>query len=281
MAQRILLQTTIPFAADDWHAGRFSLLAETLRTLGHEVVARDRATGPDTDDPVLSHLSRDDFDQLWLFAVDNGDGIRAAECAAIGRFRAAGGGVFSTRDHMDLGSSICSLGGVGAAHHFHSIQPESDETRRVADDPFTTSISWPNYHSGDNGDVFAIDAIEPVHAVLSEPNGDVVRRLPAHPHEGSVSAPPDDATARVVATGTSTVTSRRFNVAVAFDPPGSTGRGWAESTFHHFADYNWDVAKGCPSFVAEKPSDAIAKDPALLDDVKRYVGNLAAWLSGR
>jgi hypothetical protein len=45
MGQRILLQTTIPYTADDWHAGRFSLLAQALRDRGHAVTARDRATG--------------------------------------------------------------------------------------------------------------------------------------------------------------------------------------------------------------------------------------------
>jgi hypothetical protein len=51
------------------------------------------------------------------------------------------------------------------------------------------------------------------------------------------------------------------------------------ATFHPFADYNWDVAMGCPSFVSEAPSGRIARDPALLDDVKIYCNNLARWLA--
>ena len=270
---RILLQTTIPYAADDWHAGRFSLLANHLRSLGHDVIVRDRASAT-ADDPVLAVLDGSDVEQLWLFAVDTGDGIRPAECAAIGRFRDRGGAIMATRDHMDLGVSLCSLGGVGAAHHFHSKQQEPDD-RRVRDDRDTTSIDWPNYHSGSNGDVQRITAVAPVHPVLRD-----VATLPAHPHEGAVSAPPDDPSARVVATGTSSVTHRPFTIAVAFDGRGGAGRGWAESTFHHFADYNWDVRAGCPSFVEEPPGDAIARDPRLLDDTKRYVANLAAWLGG-
>lgn len=54
-----------------------------------------------------------------------GDGLTAEDCAAIGRFHARGGGILATRDHQDLGSSICSLGGVGKAHHFHSHNPEA------------------------------------------------------------------------------------------------------------------------------------------------------------
>jgi hypothetical protein len=55
---------------------------------------------------------------------------------------------------MDLGSSVCTLGGVGAAHYFHSSNPEAepDPDRHCIDDSETPTISWPNYHSGANGD---------------------------------------------------------------------------------------------------------------------------------
>src|SRR5882757_10475888 len=155
----ILLQTTIEPTPDDWSIARFSLLHAHLASLRGEdgaplyaVTARDRAAPPGTADPVLATIDRSEFDELWLFAVDIGNGLNAEECAAIGRFRERGGGLLVTRDHMDLGSSICTLGGVGLAHHFHSINPETDPLRRRIDDPFSTAILWPNYHSGANGD---------------------------------------------------------------------------------------------------------------------------------
>lgn len=276
--QRILLQTTIPYVAEDWHVGRFSLLAATLRSYGHEVTARDRGTPAGIDDPVLTGLSLSHFDQLWLIAVDAGDGITAAECSAIAAFREAGGGVFTTRDHMDLGSSLTSIAGIGTVHNFHTKQMP-DESLRVIDDPVTREILWPNFHSGSNGDVQRINAVSPVHPALRRRDGSTIETLPAHPHEGAVSAPPGDGTARVVATGTSAVTGRSFNIAVAIEGHDDVGNAWAESTFHHFADYNWDPARGCPPFVSEAPSDAVVKEPALLDDTKEYVGNLALWLS--
>lgn len=274
---RILLQTTIPYAQDDWHVGRFGLLRDELAGLA-EVTARNREPDANGKDPVLAAIDESDYDQVWLIAVDTGGdtGISAEECAALGRFRARGGAIFSTRDHQDLGLSICNLGGVGAAHYFHSEHPDPDHDRQRRDDPYTTAIDWPNYHSGANGDVQTVHANDPVHPVVEG-----VRRLPAHPHEGGVGAPPDDATARVVLSGTSQATQRPFPIAVAFESHDGNGRGWAESTFHHFCDYNWDVASGCPSFVSEKPSDAIAKNPSLLDDTKRYVRNLVSWLGRR
>jgi hypothetical protein len=272
---RVLVQTTIPFTADDWHVGRFSLLRDEIAKYA-DVIARDRENGPDGNDPVLATLDESDFDQLWLFAVDTGDGITKHECGAITRFREGGGHVFVTRDHMDLGVSVCDLGGIGEAHYFHSKNPDPNPENRVNDDRVTTSIQWPNYYSGPNGDVQTISVSEPAHPVLAG-----VKTLPSHPHEGAVGAPASEPDARVVARSKSKETGRTFNIAVAFDGHDGGGKGWAESTFHHFVDYNWNLAAGCPSFVEEPPSDAIAKNPHLLDDTKTYVRNLVNWMGVR
>jgi hypothetical protein len=284
---RILLQTTIPPVEDDWHIGRFSQLHDYLSALRDdggaplfEVVARDRdrADGPD---PVLSTLDSSDFDELWLFAVDVGNGLDPADCAAIGRFRQRGGGLMVTRDHMNLGSSVCSLGGIGDAHYFHSKHLDPDESRRRIDDVETSYISWPNYHSGANGDFQDIEIVGARHAVLSRPDGGPIRHFASHPHEGAVGAPANDPSARVIATGKSQVTGRTFNLAVAFEPSADGGAAIAESTFHHFADYNWDPAMGCPSFVTEAPGDRLAGSAEAQADIRTYVRNIALWLAGR
>jgi len=272
------LQTTIPATEDDWHIGRFSLLDEQLRALKDqegralcEVTARDRETNAGGDDEVLSRLDSTDFDELWLFAVDTGDGLTETDCQGITRFRQRGGGLLSTRDHQDLGSSLCTLGGVGRAHFFHTKHQDPDETRRARDDQDTKDISWPNYHSGSNGDYQEVTPVEPVHELLRgapSPPGRV-EYFPAHPHEGGVGVPEGESQARVIATGVSKVTKRPFNVVVAFereqDGHGNTlGRAVAESSFHHFVDYNWDTSAGCPSFVAEPPGDGIRREPGKL-----------------
>jgi len=287
MPKKILLQTTIPPTADDWDIARFHHLAEFLDgqtapdgSKLFAVTARDRdAMG--APDSLLSRLDRSDFDQMWLFAVDTGDGLTPQDCAAIGRFRQRGGGLMVTRDHMDLGSSVCSLGGVGLAHHFHTKNPEDNPQRRRIDDPFTTAILWPNYHSGANGDYQEIAPAGALHPVLRDPTrpGQALRFLPSHPHEGAVSAPPGDASARVIATGRSKVTGVAFNIAVAFEPAGTNGPALAESTFHHFADYNWDVGAGAPSFVDEPPGGTLARTPEAMASTKAYMRNLALWLS--
>jgi hypothetical protein len=283
---KVLLQTTIPTAPDDWSIARFSLLGQFLRDQRRngkplfEVTMRDREElgAPDS---VLSRLDQSDFDEMWLFAVDPGDHLTPADCAAISRFRRQGRGLLVTRDHMDLGTSICDLEGVGEAHHFHSRNLDPDSSRRTLDDTATTYISWPNFHSGANGDYQEIRATAPLHPVLVNPKAPsgAIRFLPAHPHEGDVSAPRIQG-ARVIAEGTSKATGRPFNIAVAFEPNAGAGPAIAESSFHHFADYNWDERRGAPSFVSEPPGDTMAREPNALLDTQRYVLNVALWLAG-
>lgn len=285
----VLLQTTIEPTANDWHIGRFSMLREYLASLrtpdGHElfqVTARDRdpVGAPDS---VLSSLDRSKYDELWLFAVDVGDGLHEADRAGILRFRARGGGLMITRDHMDLGCSICTLGALGAAHVFHTHNVDAAAPTPPPDDRGTPQILWPNFHSGANGDVQQVEAALPLHPVMRDPDSEngAVMYLPSHPHEGAVVLPSSDASARVIATGRSLASGQRFNIAVAFERSDANGPAIAESTFHHFADYNWDPRRGSPDFVTEAPAYVLPSNSRAMASVHRYVRNVALWLAGR
>lgn len=290
---RILMQTTIPFEADNWHIGRFSLLREHLASLKdgdgnplYDIVARDREVDAAGNEPVLAELDQSDFSELWLFAIDQGEGLTIPDCQGITRFRQRGGGILATRDHQDLGSSLCTLGGIGRAHFFHSQNQEPDPSRQAPDDS-NASISWPNYHSGANGDYQTITA-QSAHELLRNPGSPagVIEFFPAHPHEGAVGIPEGEAHAQVIATGQSEVTHRPFNLIVTFESStdkhgNQLGRGIAESSFHHFADYNWDTDRGCPSFVEEAPGDGYKRNPQALNDIKTYCSNAARWLAQR
>jgi hypothetical protein len=284
---KILLQSTIPTTDDDWSIARFSKLAALLGDARdgagnalYQVTTRDRDP-PGSPDAVLSTIDRSDFDQLWLFAVETGDGLTEEDCAAITRFRRNGRGLLVTRDHMDLGSSLCQLGGVGQAHYFHSRHQDPDLDRRQRDDPYTAAIDWPNFHSGANGDYQEIEIVGPPHPVLANPDSPTgfIRFLPSHPQEGGIGAP-DGVDARVILRGRSKVSGHDFNIAVAFEPGERGGPAIAQSTFHHFADYNWDPSSGCPSFVSEKPADGLKRRPEAMADTHRYALNVAGWLSG-
>src|ERR1051325_3049599 len=150
-AIKVVLQATIPSTADDWNINRFSLLRDHLSSLTddddnaiYDVTARDREENADGNDTVLSVLDTTDFCELWLFAVNTGNGLSVADCQGITRFRQRGGGILATRDHQDLGSSLCTLGGVGRAHFFHTQHQDPDESRRALDNDDPNAPSWPN-----------------------------------------------------------------------------------------------------------------------------------------
>lgn len=283
----VLLQTTIEYTENDWHIGRFSLLREYLASLtapdgsrSFNVTARDRDP-IGAPDKVLATLDRSSYDELWLFAVDVGEGLLEEDRAGIGRFRARGGGVLMTRDHMDLGCSICSLDEIGAAHVFHT----HNLTTAIPppDDTGTPEIQWPNFHSGANGAAQRVEAVLPIHPVMRDPMSETgaVLYLPAHPHEGAVVAPASSPHARVIALGKSLASGNRFNIAVAFERSEHNGPALAESTFHHFADYNWDPRTGSPDFVTEPPVHELPNDSRAMASVHCYVRNVAQWLAGR
>ena len=282
---KILLQTTIPFTEDDWNVSRFSLLKEALVADGHDVVARNEVVDASRNDRLIMQLPDSDFDQLWLMAVDTGDGLTQAESDAIIEFRKRGGGVLTARDHQDLGLCLRHLGSLGQVNHFHTynLEPGTGEN----DDQDNPNISYPNYHSGANGNYQKIAAHAPVHPLLKSENADggVIEYFPAHPHEGAVGVPKGLAFDRVFATGTSTVSGRSFNLAVALEGEpfdgGVMGRAVAVSTFHHFADLNWDTERGAPSFVTDRPGDEIKRDPARFEIFKDYVRNIARWFGAR
>lgn len=289
---RILLQTTIPTTEDDWSIFRFSMLQDYLASIKDEAGnSLFEVTGRDYEpngvgDPVLSTLDKSDFDELWLFALDVGDGLTEKDIAGINAFRQRGGGILTTRDHQDMGCSMCGLIDIGDVHYFNTKNPDPDESRWSRDDSYTTYISWPNYHSGANGDYQKITIVEPIHEVLKNPNSasGYIEFFPAHPHEGGIGAPLGNENARVIALGKSLVTGRKFNLLVVIDhhqdaQGNRLGRAVANSSFHHLVDYNWDIEKGCPTFVDEAPGDAMKKEPRALEDIKTYVRNVAFWLA--
>jgi hypothetical protein len=273
---RILLQTSIASADDDWSINRFALLTQHLRSFA-DVTARDRQADAAGNDPVLAGLSRDRFDEVWLFGVDGGVALSDADCAGVNRFHREGGGLLTTRDHHNMGMWLRAIDGVGAAHFFHEAECcEPDPARHDADDKETPSISWPNYHSGRNGNFQRISAVEPRHALL----GSDVEYFPAHPHEGAIGVPARESRARTIARGRSLATGRDFDLVVAFDRTAAQpGRAIAESSFHHFADYNWDPKLGAPGFVTEPVGDEVYRHPERMKDILAYVRNAAEWLA--
>jgi hypothetical protein len=277
---RILVKTTSPFVEDDWHIGRFSLLLLTLEKDGHQVTGRDRTPGPHPDADLLD-AANGIYEQVWLIGMDATDALSRADIEAIERFRETGGGLLLSRDHQDLGSSFARIAKVGQCQNFQRVNPESERARQLVDDTASPHITWPNYHSGRNGDAQPIEIMLPSHPLMRRSDGACIRTLPAHPHEGALSVPPSLAeVAHVVATGRSLTTGVIFNLVIAIETgePSGTGRVVANSTFHHFCDCNWEPSLGAPTFVSEPWGDGMVRDPRARKDVEDFVRNIATWL---
>lgn len=285
--QNILLQTTTENDPDGWHIGSFSRLNELLSQLRNkdgqlafQVTVRNRARRGRAD-PLLSNLHESHFDQLWLLAVDEGHGLTEDDWTGISRFRQRDGGLMVARNYMNQGSFVGNLCGAGTAHQFRSHDSQYYGDRHCFDKPPSANAAWHGYNSGADGEFQRVRAVGQIHWVMRDrhsPTG-VIRYLPAHPHEGIVNAPPGDANARVIMEGQSRAADRRFNIAVAFERSERSGRAIAQSSFHHFADYNWNSAAICPSTVTEPADDAIARSGEALRSTMQYVRNIAFWLS--
>jgi hypothetical protein len=74
-------------------------------------------------------------------------------------------------------------------------------------------------------------------------------------------------------------TSRRFNVAMAFEASPTKGRLIAECSFDHFADYQRDLRMRCRSSLDEPVGGAMLREPPALTLVQIYVWNVATWLA--
>jgi hypothetical protein len=253
---KILIQTTAPDNTE-WHSARFQKLATALRAGGHDVVSRDRTPDETGSDSVLSSLGNSDYDQLWLIAVDRGNGLSPDDVRGVLRFRERGGGVLSARDREDTGASLLNLGAIGLVNNFATYNRE--RSKRAG-----------NASAGRCGPAQRIVPLEPVHDVFrssKSPTG-VVEYVPAHPHEGTISVPDDWNFARVIAVCDGG-THPAANVAIAIEnEPGANGhpngRALAVSTFRQFADESWEELR---------------EDRQRLDVFEDYLRNIARWLT--
>ena len=217
---RILLQTTIPYAEDDWHIGRFSLLRDQLASLkdeaGHplcSVTTRDRESDAAGNDRVLSKLDLSDFDELWLFAIVTGAGLTEADCQGITRFAARRRHHGHTRDHRPR---ISWHSGASRAHFFIrailSRTPPRRCRRSVYDfDSGPTTIRAPTA---------TIKRYRPLldddlpHERCANPYRRRRDQVPGSPPRGSSRRPEDEEHPRHCY-GQSKVTGRPFNLVVA------------------------------------------------------------------
>ena len=284
-APQALLLSTIATDPNDWHIGRFSLLADMIRRAGQELDPSfslnisDYPTSDSERQTLQADLAAGRYSQVWLIAPDMDNGPDPGFFRALETAVKAGTDLVIARDHTDLGCCLLELkdclGDVGQTQTFQRTWTDLPKDREYAD-PACAAIVTPCVVTGQNGGVQICRqrAEHPLLSFASMIPGHLV--IPAHPHEGvirTVSA------SQTVLLSSFSITSGREQTTAIVDEADGRGMVLHHSTFHHFADYNLDVAAGAPDFVLDPPSTQIADSPDLLNDIKAYVRSVVHYAS--
>ena len=250
------------------------------------------------------------YSQIWLFGIErSANPLSAAELRALSEFMEAGGGVFATGDHEDLGRAMCA-----EVPRVRSMRRWYYPNAGPNGEPVAPSQSGSDRHDtvilpGNQSDQVP-QPIRPryytrrantilkeyryPHPVLCGPDG-VITYLPDHMHEGLCEVPsnlsqtytfdglsvkeyPDTTDGHanppeVIAWATTRNTDGdEFGVLAAWDGHRSGGRGrvLVDATWHHWFNIN------LTGFVAN------AGDPVVgpkWQSIQAYFRNVALWLA--
>ena len=282
-APQALLLSTIATDSNDWHIGRFSLLADMIRHAGQELDPSfslnisDYPTSDSERQTLQADLAAGRYSQVWLIAPDMDNGPDPGFFRALETAVKAGTDLVIARDHTDLGCCLLELkdclGDVGQTQTFQRTWTDLPRDREYAD-AACAAIVTPCVVTGQNGGVQICRqrAEHPLLNFASMIPGHLV--IPAHPHEGVIRKV---AASQTVLLSSFSITSGREQTTAIVDEADGRGMVIHHSTFHHFADYNLDVAAGAPDFVLDPPSKQIADSPALLNDIKAYVRSVVHY----
>ncbi len=246
-----------------------------------------------------STLSISKYDVLFLFGVESAGALPASEINTITDFMNAGGGVFATGDHANLGKKLC--GDIPRVQGMRRwVGPSASGIDRIStNDPGANNA----FDFDDQSDAIAqkiypsytgTTASSQPHFLLQHPTKKIIEVLPDHPHESECVIPaslanaaewPKDAGGQVVSpelvalsmsygggfTGKQPISQpRAFGAIGAYDGhQAKVGRIAVDATWHHFININ---------MIATGSGPGLAGDADVYDRVSTYFKNLAVWL---
>jgi hypothetical protein len=307
---KILVMTDgLRFTATDFGLTDFvdTLKASTIHGITPIVKTALRTAGT-ADHPSFTFtstsFSKSKYDVLFLFGSYGGGSLPAAEIAVIETFMDAGGGVFATGDHANLGKYLCgSIKRVSEMRRWTG--PSAGGTDRIStNDPGTNNSFefgdqsdaiaqkiYPAYYTTNGGAV----ASEP-HFLLQHPTKNIIEVLPDHPHESECIVPasvadpaiwPKDSVGGDVAPelvalsmsyggafpGKAAISApRSFGAIGAYDgheTEDCVGRIAVDATWHHFINVN---------LIASGAGPGISANADAYDRINTYFRNIADWL---
>lgn len=291
-------------------------------TLGH----RSTIT-PSTNPLVVNQISNfnfqtsvtlTDFDQVWLFGINTGSGLPAAELTVVESYMDGGGGLFATGDHGYLGSSLSGNitrvkdmrywadSPVGSANDVNEVsmtgKRRNDTNRPKLGD--ATSLYFDNQSDNIPQTIavrtFGAGMPHPVLSIstITRPSG-IIDIMPDHPHEGEVKPAtsftinsitvPTQIIATSFVLGGSTTNGGSFgkaltephcfpSIAVWDGRLANVGRIVVDSTWHHFVNINLN---GVDSGGGDIPGQQPGLNPADFAVIRQYYMNISLWMSRR
>ena len=203
--QKILMVTD---GSLDFGTGFFGLseFVSIVTAAGHSVSTAHRGGSPTATVPGAFNFSTAakavtgaNYDQVWMFGF-SATPITAAEQAVIANFMKAGGGVFATGDHENLGQGMGNnIPRVRGMRNWSGIPMSSPSRLDTVLDAGLDNIkqfndqanavpqrTFPVFFSNGGDDFVA--STWAVHPVLRHPSG-AVDCMPDHPHESECLAP--------------------------------------------------------------------------------------------
>ncbi len=288
-------------------------------TLGH----RGTIT-PSTNPLVVNQISTfnfqtsvtlNDFDQVWLFGINSGTGLPAAELTVVENYMNGGGGLFATGDHGYLGSSLCgnitrvkdmrywSDNPVASTNDVNEVsmsgKRRNDTNRPKAGD--STSLYFDNQSDNIPQEIavrtFGAGMPHPLLSISTgiRPSG-IIDIMPDHPHEGeckpatsftvnSVTVPTQIiATSFVLGGSTTGAGSGKAltephcfpSIAVWDGRLANAGRIVVDATWHHFVNINLN---GVGSNFGDIPGLQSGLTTADFQVIRQYYMNISLWIS--
>jgi hypothetical protein len=292
---------------------------EMQSTVDYKVTLAHRGTIVNSPNPVVvNHISNfnfvnsvnlNDFDQVWLFAIDSFGDINS-EISAITAYMDGGGGLFATGDHGSLGKTMCgNIPRVKDMRYWDNTPiattNDSNEVSMTGRRRNDTNTPQPGNSSANTfehqSDIypqkigvkkFGIGYLP--HPLLSistsiRPSG-IIDIMPDHPHEGECTPEtsftvngmtiPTQIIATSFVTGGNTSGGKDStdphcfpSISVWDGRPANVGRIVIDSTWHHFVNINLNGSGAGFGLTGLTNSD--------FDVVQQYYMNIAKWMSRR
>jgi hypothetical protein len=265
---------------------------------------------------VVNHISNfhfdtsvnlNDFDQLWMFAIDSFAGISQNEIDAIEAYMNGGGGVFATGDHGSLGNAMCgAIPRVKDMRYWlDNVEVSMGGYRRNDTNRPAAGAGTSRYFDNQSDDIpqniapwiFGGGMPHPLLSIKTSirPSG-VIDIMPDHPHEGeckpvtSFTVNGVTIPTQIVATSFVLGGSTTFNgagkaetephcfpsISVWDGRPANAGRIVIDSTWHHFININLN---GSGSGIDIGSMSGLTN--ADFTVIRQYFMNIATWMTRR